>query len=236
MEVAFLDFAFLNCDLAIKCCGQSIDDPALNLRCSVVGVHHTSAVNGTDHFFNFHFTCLGQADFSNLGNNAAKTFLQSDAARAASLRRCVPASPTRSFSKHPLVPGFVAEIVQTELKRVALLLPGQFVCKRFQEKCVLGVRHTSPGAKWHVRRAFHIIDFLVGNLVGNMSCLGGFILADVGIFPRDQVPVAIEAGAETTGNRRSIVVVTGIFLAAPERLHWHVEVPGDLCCLDDGVG
>ena len=73
VEVALLDAAVLERDLAVQGCGQPVHDAALHLRGHRVRVDHRAAVDRADHPLDAHAAILRHGDLGHLGDIAAET-------------------------------------------------------------------------------------------------------------------------------------------------------------------
>ncbi len=82
-EIALLDAAVLDGDLAVKRGGKAIDHPALDLRFHDAGIDHVAAIDRRDDAVDPHLAFLADGDLGDLADDRAVAFMDGDAAAAA---------------------------------------------------------------------------------------------------------------------------------------------------------
>ena len=126
MEVALLDAAVLDRQLAVEDGREPEGDGALHLRLDAEGIDRGAAIDGAGHLVHADALVVIDRDLGGLRDDAAERFVHGEAERAA-LRRLAPAGLLRHRLQRAEVARLVREQSGAEVERVPARRPRQLV-------------------------------------------------------------------------------------------------------------
>ena len=212
VEVALLDDALLDRDLAGQRCRERIADAAVHLHRDDVRIHREPAIDGTDHFGKFH-SPVRAFELRDLGDDRVERLVQRQAPHFVLRTRLAPAGLLRNQIEHRAM-ARVLVTQQRFAKRVRILLR---MTRDVVEEALgreRGVRrtHRAPPEHRHLGRRGVQLDREIRNLVRKIrssfdraavdrsrTCKGSTghdRLSDDAMLPDDDLAGLVEARLE----------------------------------------
>src|SRR3984893_13134149 len=164
IEIALLDAAVAQRDLAEQRGGKAEYDAALDLRLDGIWIHHRAAVHRADDTIDPDLAIVGDRYVGNLRKIAAEGVLHRYAASLALRAPAFPVGVLRRKLEHRRGARRMPQQVETVFDRVLQGSGGKLVDEAFDHKNVVGRADTAPPAGHEARRlATHIVHQYVGD-------------------------------------------------------------------------